>query len=135
MCTIQTGMLFLCIAFVSAFYINQRTCLTEENLLTFEIVELVCSYRGPGLYVYDGPSTVQKLKFDRMTTEGHIRIPKNAVQLEEIQIMKGTEETCETVSSPPHVTVKVGDKVCVSKLMIISSVCCFDICGFFFVVD
>lgn len=53
-----------------------------------------------------------------MTTESHIRVPIQAVEIEKIQILKGTEETCESILALPRVTVQVGNIVCVSKFFI-----------------
>lgn len=115
----KTGILILCcfVVFVkgSTFSINQHTCTTRENRITFVIETLVCSYRGPGLYVYDGPTSVKRIEFDRMTAQSHVRIPTKYENIKEIEIMMGPT-SCEIFSSPPHVTVKIEGIPCVSKL-------------------
>lgn len=93
----------ICFAFASTLYVNQHTCLAKENPITFRIEELDCKYRGPGVYMYNGSGSVFKLQFDRMTNEGHIRIPLES-HLKQVEIMEGTLEACNMVSAPTHVT-------------------------------
>lgn len=60
------------------FLLSPSNCEGVENPSTFEIVELNCNYRGPGIYVFRESRTIMKVTMDRLTEEAHVRIEEGA---------------------------------------------------------
>lgn len=103
-----------------AFILNSRNCEPLEDPVTFTVYQLSCHYQGPGLYQFSGPRSVQKIKFDRLTGEAHIRI--NSKSLKQLTITQGTRSTCQYITAPPSVKVFVGSEICISAVCIFEGV-------------
>ena len=93
------------------FMINSRTCSGIEDTTTYELYQLDCHYRGPGLYKFQGHKTVKKLTFDRLTEEAHIRI--HSESLEMLHILSGNSTLCSYITAPTSVKVIIGEDICV----------------------
>lgn len=98
----------------SVIYLNRNTCKLIENPITYEPIQLNCLYRGPGLYKFEGQSQIQKVTFDRVSSEAHVLILTDKLsKLKEFEIITGSIEQCDLVSAPANVQVKVGRTLCV----------------------
>jgi len=103
--------LVLSITITSGYDLSEKTCAQVENPLTFEVYELICLYKGPGLYELTGPKSLRVLKMDRLTAQSHLRVE---VDLQEINIKEGQ---CKYITAPATVMVFVGDQQCVCTIV------------------
>jgi len=108
------GLLFLLRCGVG-FVMDAHTCTPVSNPITFQVYQLECIYSGPGVYKYGGPSSVKTLVLNRFSDEAHLRIQDVTTELKEVIISSGSDDVCTYISVPSSVTVKVGEKTCVSK--------------------
>lgn len=108
------GLLFLLRCGVG-FVMDAHTCTPVSNPITFQVYQLECIYSGPGIYKYGGPSSVKTLILNRFSDEAHLRIQDVTTELKEVIISSGSDVVCTYISVPSSVTVKVGEKTCVSK--------------------
>ena len=83
-----------------------------ENPITFEVYQLQCYYKGPGLYQLTGPKSLQVIKMDRLTAQSHLRV--EVERLKEINI---DEKQCRYITAPTTVMVFVGGKQCVCTII------------------
>ena len=79
----------------SKFIMSSRTCLKQEMPLSHKIYQLYCRYRRPGVYIYEGPTTVKTLIIDRLTEEAHV-VVNGLTTLKEVKILTGTEKNMWT---------------------------------------
>jgi len=103
----------LCCHLCAGWVLNQRTCEGIEDPSSYNVYKLQCTYRGPGIYSFEGPSSVKQITMDRLTSESHIRIISSTVT--ELLITDGTIDDCNYIMVPPTVTVKIGKEICVSS--------------------
>lgn len=97
----------------SGYELNEKTCETVENPLSFQIYKLICSYKGPGLYELTGPKSLRVIKMDRFTAQSHLRV--EVQRLEELIIDEAGQ--CKYITAPTTVNVFVGGRQCVCTII------------------
>lgn len=75
----RVGLLILLVIMCSVIHctkiLNEKTCETRENPLTFVVYEMECKFEGSQWYKYEGPSSVYLLSIDRLTIDSLLQIP------------------------------------------------------------
>lgn len=102
---------------VAYLLLNHNTCEGVENPSTFEIVQINCQYKGPGIYVFHGLKTIKKVTMNRLTEEVHVRIEEGS-SLEEFMILTGPMSYCYLLTAPASVLVMIQQTPCVGIIYI-----------------
>ena len=92
--------------------LNDKSCETHENPLTFEVYEMECKFEGSDVYIYKG-STARLLSLDRLTKDSTLIAPASTT-LNKVRVENGDATLCDYVKAPTHVAIYIGNLLCVS---------------------
>lgn len=114
-CDVVVGIFFISVVSlckVKGFELNPTTCGKKQNI-KFEVIELDCPFMGKGMYYYEGPYNLKRIKFEKITSKTWIYISDDYL-VDSVEIKEGSAGLCShVITTIPGTSVSVE---CVSVI-------------------
>ena len=97
------------------FELNPTTCSKKQNI-NVEVIELDCPFMGKGMYYYEGPHNLKRIKFEKITSKTWIYISDDYL-VDSVDIKEGSAGLCShVITTIPGTSISIDGVKCVSVI-------------------